>query len=154
MYLKQLYKHHKGWFVFVVVFALGELFICFKRGVVLTPFLQYGMYSAVEKPKENYTATMILVNGQPLQASDFSGYTWDKITIPLGAFPTERGWNRQIWKANISRLLRLRDSTPYINPPLSEAGFSTWYKAYLSTAIHRPVDSLSIRYTVYPWKSH
>ena len=153
MYLKRLYKYHKGWFAFVVLFAAAELFICFKRGVVLTPFLQYGMYSSVQKPAESYTAPLIIVNKRILHTSTFSGYAWDKLTIPLDAFRSEREWNRRIWTTNISRMLHLRDSTPYVNPPLGGERFADWYKACLPNIIHEPVSSLFIPYITYCYDS-
>ncbi|TDW95972.1 hypothetical protein [Dinghuibacter silviterrae] len=153
MYLKRLFTYHKGWFAFVALFALAGVIVCIKRGVVLTPFFQYGMYSKVENPQGSYTIPVILVNGRPLQTADYSGRAWDKIVAPLEAFRSGQEGNRQLWTTDISRLLHLRDSTPYVNRSISDGQFLAWYKAYVSRTIHRSVDTLSIQYATYSWEN-
>jgi hypothetical protein len=143
MYLQRLYRHHKGWFAFVVVFALAQLFICVRRGVVCTPFYQYGMYSAVEVPRHRYPVLTVTADTTTLSPADFSAARWDMVVEPLHRFEEANQWNRQIWSANIQRLLGVRDSIPYLNAGLSSDQFNNWYKNYLSVILHRPVHRIS-----------
>jgi hypothetical protein len=142
MYLQRLYKHHKGWFIFVLLFALGQLFICLRRGVVCTPFYQYGMYSAAEKPPQEAHSLWIMVDSQELNATQMSPSRWDAIAGPIHRYEGAYYWNDQLWKLNIHRILGVTDSVPYLSQDISKDQFLGWYATYLSSVLHKPVHKV------------
>lgn len=143
MYLQRLYKQHKGWFVFVVLFALGQLFICLRQGVVCTPFYQYGMYSAVETPQQESHPLLIMADSQELNATLMSPSRWDAIAEPIHRYEGAYYWNDQLWNLNIRRILGVTDSVPYLTRDLTKGHFLGWYATYLSSILHRPVHEVS-----------
>jgi hypothetical protein len=151
MYFQRLYKHHKGWFAFVVAFALAQLFICVRRGIVCTPFYQYGMYSAVERTTDILAPHNILADGRNLLPDRFSASDWDKVVEPLNRFADDNQWNHQIWSVNIQRLLGVRDSVPYLNADLTSEQFIVWYKEYLSVILHKRINHIDINYLNIRW---
>ena len=66
MFLKKLYQHNKFWFVVIILFIAGQLFINYKRGVVFSPFYHYGMYSSAIKPATQYNIPEVFVDGERL----------------------------------------------------------------------------------------
>ena len=131
MYLKRLCKHHKGWFLFVLLFAFGQLFIDYKRGVVFSPFFHYGMYSIKFYPQREYSVTAVYVNGERLHTTAFTPQQWDNISVPVDLFSSQEENNQSVWQANIRRMLHVKDSSKYLNT-LDSAGFDRWYKSYLA----------------------
>jgi len=131
MYLKRLYKYHKGWFLFVVLFAFGQLFINYKRGVVFSPFFNYGMYSIKFYPQQEYSVTAVYVNGKKLHSTAFTPQQWDNISVPVDLFSSQEENNHSVWQMNIKRMLHLQDSSKYLNV-MDSAAFNHWYKSYLS----------------------
>jgi hypothetical protein len=148
MYLKELYHHHKFWFLITVLFIIGQLFINYKRGVVFSPLYHYGMFSEVINPQRNYTVTEIFVDEKLLRTKDFSPYQWDKIALPVNMFYTQQQWNSTIWQRDIHRLLRITDSSKYLNN-ITEASFKEWYKNYLQTILHQTISTIKIQFTNY-----
>ena len=147
MYLKKLYLHHKGWFTVVLLFAILQLTLNIRQDASLTPFFNYGMYSAVIKPRSIYVVPEIRVNGQALQAMDFSPQQWDNIIQPVVLFEAEKKWNHQLYVQHIQPLLHLQDSTKYVNT-LTPTGFQYWYRKHLSFLLGRPVDSLAVHFNI------
>lgn len=148
MYLQQLFRQSKFWFLVIIVFITGQLFINYKRGVVFTPLFHYGMYSAVISPEKNYTVTEIFVNGRRLAAKDFSSQEWDNIVLPAEKFYMQQQWNSLNWNNDIRRMLHLHDSSAYTNS-LTEAAFKKWYAKRLTAITGIKTDSFRIAFTPY-----
>jgi hypothetical protein len=144
MFLSKLYRQHKGWFVFVVLFIIGQLFINYKHGIVFSPFYHYGMYSAVMMPSEKYEVTEIDVNGKPLQTKDFTPQAWDKIMLPLSMNNTQQQWNSSLYNELVKSFLHTKDSSAYVNSYTS-AEFKDWYETYLTSILHTKIDPLNIK---------
>lgn len=147
MYLQQLYQQSKFWFVVVVLFAVIQLALNIRRDASVSPFFHYGMYSEVIKPQDIYVVPEVIVNDEALQTRDFSPQEWDKIIQPVVLYDAQKSWNSRIYNEQIKPLLHFKDSTKYINS-ISDIGFYRWYKTYLETIIHKPVDSLKINFNI------
>lgn len=148
MYLKRLYKYHKGWLLFVVVFVAAQLFITFKAGVTATPFLYYSMYSEITPVRELYPVTNIIVNGEALKTRDFSPLQWDNTVWPAICFEMQERNNREWWERDIRRLLPMADPAKYFNA-LSPQEFQLWYTTYLEKKLGYPVYSIDIEHATY-----
>jgi len=143
MYLRKLYQQHKGWFVFIVMFIVSQLFINYKRGVVFSPFYHYGMYSSIMRPQPTYDVTEIEVNGKILQTKDFSPQQWDKIMLPVSMNDSQQRWNSSLYNTLIQRLAHAKDSSAYVNN-YSAAQFQQWYSSYLETILGIKINSVNI----------
>jgi hypothetical protein len=143
MYFRQLYQHNKAWFVVVAAFALGQVLINLKHGMVFSPFYHYGMYSEVMKPRESYPVYEIVVNEQSLRAKDFTPQRWDKIVQPVQFFARHQEWNGYIF-SEMNRLSGISDTARYFNHT-TKREFYRWYERYLATELGTRVHSLNIQ---------
>ena len=135
MYLIQLYKRNKWWFVVVVLFAFGQVFINYKNGVMCSPFYNYNMYSYPSLPHNWYSVVHISVNGRLLQPKDYSPHEWDNLIQPIIFFDKEKGWNSMIFHTEVQKLFPIHDSALYENN-ISERVFFDWYKKQVLRIAH------------------
>jgi hypothetical protein len=105
------------------------------------------MYSTVIEPKKIYVVPEVIVNGNALQTKRFSPPVWDKIVQPIILFESQDKWNRQIFTEHIQPLLKIKDSTKYINS-MSVKEFQLWYQDYLENILKTKITSLQINYTI------
>ena len=151
MFLKQLYKHSRWMFVLVVFFIAAQLFINYKRGMVVSPFYHYGMYSEVIKPKADYAVFEVWANGKQLQGRDFTPWQWEKIILPLVYYSSTPKSN-QLYHDEVKRLMNKFGFNPNEQRFLSACNyrrFEAWYKDYLGPIINQPVNSLDLKYRTY-----
>ncbi len=147
MYFKQLYHNHKGWFVFAVLFCIAQLFINYKRGVVVSPFFHYGMYSAKKDMPDTITVFEVQINGKPLEPFHFSAQEWDKLMLPLYQYAAVQQHNSNKWNTDIERLLSKINIHPNAANFLlmdNAEKFKTWYQSYTETIIGYQINSLTI----------
>lgn len=119
-----------------------------KRGIAVSPFFSYGMYSEKIDPVKHYTVPEVFVNGKQLQAKDFSSSRWDNITYPVTVYYKLDSFNLHQWQADIHRLLPFTDSLKFVNN-LSEAEFNEWYHRRLQSLLNEQIDSVNILFTNY-----
>lgn len=132
----------------IILFIAGQLFINYKRGVVLSPFFHYGMYSEVIQPATSYNVLEIFVNGSRLQTKNFSPQEWDKITLPVDRFYHQQMWNSQLFKADIHRMLPFTDSGYFINT-ITEETFNNWYRQQLENITGKKINTFQIVFAGY-----
>lgn len=155
MFLSQLYKHSKWLFAAVVVFTVCQLVINFKRGMVVSPFYHYGMYSEVIDPKPGYEVFEVWANGQQLRGQDFMPWTWDKIIQPLTYYSSIPKSN-QLFKDDIRRLmgkLHLAADEQQFLVSCDYPRFENWYKEYLAKILHQPVSTVDLRLRTYTYSA-
>lgn len=153
MYLKQLYKHSKLWFAFVCFFIGMQLFINVKKGITISPFYHYGMYSARIEPEKAYAVFEVYVNHQPLALNDFSPKIADKILYPLMEYHQQE-CNHVFYEQTVHRLLLktgIQPRTHYFKSDISEASFLDWYRSYLETMMEMPVDDVEVKLVQYEY---
>ena len=154
MYLKQLYRYHKFYFIAVILFMAGQLFINYKRGMVLSPFYHYGMYSHVMDPQQVYTVFEVSVNGKRLEGSNFTPWQWDKIMQPLVFFSNIDSSNR-LFTGQVSRLagkVGWHPDQQHFVQSCDYDAFSTWYSRYLATVINGPVNDVQVLLRTYNFR--
>jgi len=152
MYLKQLYIQHKGWFLTVLLFIVLQLFINYKRGMVISPFYHYGMYSEVIPVQSTYKVPEVTVNGQLLRTEDFNAVQWDKIIQPVLLYNKQGYWNSYLFNDQVKRFTKATDSTVYTNN-ITPAQFSNWYKQRLQGILSYRVDSVQVLFHTFRYDS-
>jgi hypothetical protein len=155
MFLQQLYWHSKWMFTLVIIVITTQLFINFKRGMVVTPLYHYGMYSEAITPKQAYQVFEIFVNGKQLQGKDFTPWQWDKIVLPLTYYSGIPKSN-QMYEEDIKRLLIRLHLEPRQKRFLSTcdyAGFEHWYQLYLTSVLGEKVRNIEVKYRRYSFNT-
>lgn len=147
MYIKQLYQHNKFLFAVMLLFIVCQLFINFKRGIVISPFYHYGMYSEVMKPKDSYDVFGIVADGETLPAKNFSAQQWDKIMQPIIYYSRHKEWNMDMYN-QVHRLTGISDTSKYISN-VQKKDFFDWYRRYLSYILKKEVRSLTVQQKTY-----
>ena len=151
MYLTKLFRQNKLWFLIVILFAFGQLFINYKDGVECSPFFHYGMFSMPFRFQPSYQTTEVTINGKRLQSKDFSPNGWDNIVIPITQWQAQQPWNSGMYNATIKRLLHVNDSSLYTNQ-LSQADFDNWYKARVTRLLKLQDTAADVQYRIVTYK--
>jgi hypothetical protein len=126
-----------------------QLFINVKRGLVVSPFYHYGMYSKPMAADTTYQVAEIYVNGRLLRSDAYTAQQWDKIIQPVVLYQNQQSWNSYLYNEQVARLLHIQDSLPYTNR-LTKAGFAAWYRTYLeSFAVQESVQHLKVTFSQY-----
>ena len=147
MYLTKLYRQNRFWFVVALLFAAGQLFINYKRGVELSPFYHYGMFSLPFQIKSEYEVTEVTVNGKLLQTKNYSPNDWDNIIMPVIQFQQQKRWNSLIYNTTIRRFLPVHDSTLYTNR-IKTKDFNQWYKNHIISLLKLRDTNASVHYQI------
>ncbi len=151
MYLKDLYRQSKFWFVIVVLFAIGQLVIDYKNGVEASPFYHYSMFSFPYHYTNSYDCVDVSVNGKHLQTKDFTPNGWDNIVMPVLQYHRQDEWNRVMFNQTISRLLHVSDSTLYTNT-LTQSAFDDWYHHRIARLLNIEDSTSVVRYSIVSYK--
>ena len=146
MYIRQAYQHSKWLAVIIVFFAAAQLFVNYKRGVVISPFYHYGMYSDRMLADSFYSVFEVDVDDSRLHGKNFTATEWDRILLPLQYFAGVRASN-QLYKTDVARLLnKLHISAPekaYVSG-CNYQQFAAWYKQYLALLLQQHVERVNI----------
>lgn len=154
MYLKLLYRYNRVYFFLVAAFIICQLFINFKRGMVISPFYHFGMYSQVMNPDVKYTVFEVVVNGARLQGKDFTPWQWDKINQPLSYFAGIPA-NNLFFKSEVQRITSkagISMDSSHFTMACNYPQFIDWYKNYLERLLPGPVNSLEVYYRDYTFQ--
>ena len=146
MFLKQVYKHNKWLCLVMILFIAGQLFVNFKRGMVVSPFFHYGMYSHRINVEKGYPVVEVTVNGKQLRGQDFTAQQWDKILLPI-QYHSNIGRSNRLYENEVKRLLgRLHISANEKDflQKCNEESFENWYTVYLASFVGQPVQQLQI----------
>jgi hypothetical protein len=130
----------------MVIFILGQLFINFKRGMVISPFYHYGMYSEVMKPKPLYGVYEVRANNELLQSKNFSPQKWDKIILPIKYFHSLDSMS-SLYEKDVKRLmlsLGIRTDVTKFTRRCDAHTFSKSYRSYLQNVLNKTIGSVNI----------
>lgn len=132
--------------IFLVLFALCQMAINCKQGVVFTPFFHYGMYSSKIALQKNTHVLEVYVNGNMLRGSDFNAVQWDKVMVPLYLFAATRA-NQTFYENDVKRLLQkvgISARDQHFIAACQYNAFESWYKQYLSGIVGQQVVTVNI----------
>lgn len=80
MYLLRAWRYNKLFFITVVLFIIGQLFVAYNRGMVFSPFFNYSMYADAYPRVDTLEVLEMYTGGMPLHPSQMSTRNWDKLT--------------------------------------------------------------------------
>lgn len=156
MFLLQVNRHSKGLLLLMVIFAIGQLFINYKRGMVISPFFHYGMYSGIIKIKNTYDIFEIEQNGKRLRGQDFTPEQWDRIILPLQCYAGVNKSN-ELYETEIKRLLSKIGVSAASQNFISVCNyqeFENWYKIYVGDVTDEKIHTISVNYCTYQYESN
>src|SRR5688572_14276632 len=88
MYLTKLFRHNKWLFSLILGFSIIQLFINFKRGLTVTPFLHYGMYSGKFNVPDSIDIWQFEVNNRQINLAIYNARIVDHIVEPVNTYAT------------------------------------------------------------------
>ncbi len=147
MFLTQVYKYNKMLFAVMLFFAIAQLFVNYKRGLVATPFFHYGMYSHKINIEKKYEVIEVEVDGKILSGKDFAPHKWDKIILPVVYFMNIKQSN-QVYYNEIKRLtaiVHLTTHEEYFIQQCNINSFEIWYKKYLEKIVGHSIVNCTIQ---------
>ncbi len=147
MFLTRVYKYNKWLFAAMLLFAIAQLFVNYKRGLVATPFFHYGMYSHSINIEKAYEVIEVEADGKILRGQDFAPHTWDKILLPVVYFSNIKQSNR-LYYSDIRRLMGIVHLTTKEDHFIQQCdyhSFEIWYKKYLEKIVGHSIVNCRIR---------
>lgn len=155
MFLKELYRHSKAACFIVVAFLLAFIYIFLKWGIVATPVLQYGMYSAPVHISDTQEVYMIAVNKKFVNCGALSFMDRDILQVSLAEYEKQATVNSSVYNTMHKFLgfTGLMDPDKYSNH-LTDVEFTKWYKTKLEKITGGAVDSLSVYKQKYLWQQN
>jgi hypothetical protein len=120
MYLTRLYRYNKWLFIAIIFFAVMQLFVTYKRGMLISPWYNYGMYSEKMHPKKGYEVNKAL--GGPAWLYVISPQYDDKINVTIDNHKN-LAQNDSLYKKEIARLFA-KFHLPVPNPKFYKSSFS------------------------------
>lgn len=148
MYLQRVYKHNKWLCLFLILFAAAQVINNLRQDAAISPVYVYGMYSEVISPEPMYGVPEIFVDGIRLHTSDFSPFEWEKIVRPIMLFKKQYEWNNTLYDDYISRIIHTNNKKLYINTTTQQQ-FDDWYKPYLEGCLHKKINDVSVKFSLY-----
>jgi len=154
MFIKQLYLHSK-WLCFIFTgFIVLFIFINYKRGVVATPVLQYGMFSEVFHKADTQVAYHIYVNDKPLDITRYDFAKRDILLISLENYEKIK-YNKIIFstiktvlnKAGVGGLMQQEVYSNTINDTI----FTNWYTRLVEQIVQYPVLKIAVLSQKFVW---
>ena len=147
LYFTKLYRYHKGLFACIAFFGLVQLVVFYKKGMLVSPWYNYGMYSAKVYPQQVFEVNKQLTGPSWLYL--LSPQRDDKVNLTLDAYrnsPT----NDSLYQKEITRIIpMLRLPAPaarFYHHQFTQQQFNTWFKNYtagfgnpLSQMVMQPV---------------
>ncbi len=131
----------------MLFFAIGQLFVNYKRGLVATPFFHYGMYSHKINIEKEYEIIEVEVNGKMLRGEDFAPHIWDKILLPVAYFINIKNSN-QLYNSDIKRLtgiVCLTTHEAHFIQHCNYHSFEIWYRKYLEKIVGHPIINCKLQ---------
>ncbi len=147
MFLLKVWKHSKLLCTFFILFALLQIVINYKGGMVFSPFYHYGMYSAKATILPTYTVPVIYSKGKIVQGKNFTTQQWDKIFVGFNAF-TQNKIDEQFTLTETKRL------GEKFKIPLKSDAFENHVKSLNLLAFKNTIRSIfldTIQYEIFSW---
>ena len=153
MFLKELYKYSKAACFIVIAFILSFIYIFIKWGIVATPVLQYGMYSAPVQISDTQEVYMITINNKHVNWGALSFMDRDILQVSLADYERQAIGNSSVYNTMHKFLgfTGMMDEDKYSNH-LTDAEFTKWFKTKLEKITGISVDSLSVYKQYYLWQ--
>ncbi len=139
MFLVKIFRYSKPLFFVILSFTTMQLFIFYKHGMTITPWLNYGMFSGKMGIQKEYSVYGLQGKYSPLihwlspqrDTRVMSPLIWYHYQTTNNSFVKEK-----VIPISSKFMLRLSPSPYYIN--VDEKTFKNWYYSFASDWIHLP----------------
>lgn len=142
MYLQKLYRYNKWLFTGIVFFVAMQLFVTYKRGMVISPWYNYGMYSEKIFPKPLYQVNYQLTDAKCLYiiAPQYD----DKINLTLDQY-RKLPKNDSLYQKEIMRIYaKFHLPVPaarFYQTAFSKTDFDKWFRQYVHPSVSSPLQA-------------
>jgi hypothetical protein len=148
MFLKKLYKYNKIFCISFVFIILLFCFLNYKRGMVMAPIFQYGMYSGIFNLNDTQSVYKIYVNNKELDLTKYSFEKNDEILVSIGNYEKTKKSNAIIFET-IRRIMGKIGMSSFMTVSkfsnnISDQDFMLWYKKMLEKMISNPIEKIEI----------
>lgn len=135
-FLYRVYQTDRLLFGGFVLFLIGQLFFTYK-GVETFPFLHYGMYSEVAKPKSTYTAYQIIIDGAEVKSGNFYDPQREIVYNSIAGYDRLKAakFNDTLVKVidnRFSGALAARAKAALLNSPQMDTPYQRWLFQYIA----------------------
>ena len=143
----------KRWIIGFFILQIG---LDLAHSLTAFPFVHSGMFSAKMARPDSVAVLQVRVDGQLLRPGDLPPYQWDMVLVPLEteekrAATGDYAFDKERMAAGL-RAIGLGTVYNQLKPNLSNTGdFASWYKAYLSRLLGRPIGVLQVDRVCYRW---
>ena len=154
MYLKKLYFYDKKIFFLFIIYSISFLYINFKSGLIVSPIMQYGMYSTMTKISDTISINRVYVNDTILDFSQLSMADRDIIDVSLDNFYGEKINNRNVYTTikRVTKADKIMKEKVYLNS-ITDQVFYDWYQTLLENILNRKIHNIKILKQKYVWKN-
>ena len=154
MYLKKLYFYDKKIFFLFIIYFISFLFINFKSGLIVSPIMQYGMYSSISKMSDTISINRVYVNDTVLDFSQLSMADRDIINVSLDNFYGEKINNRNVYTTikRVTKADKIMKEKVYLNS-ITDQVFYNRYQTLLEKILNRKIHNIKILKQKYVWKN-
>ena len=140
-------------FAGMLFFIAIQLFVFSRRGMVFSPWFNYGMYSAVIKPQKEYAVYKVYADGKLLEGDDFTPQQWDAIHFVLSESEAA-GCNEHFYDTQIKRLftkfhLPVPRKEHYVNTLFDPNEIRALFAPHLAKKLH--AKKVTIVPMLYQW---
>lgn len=90
MFLKEVYRHSRWLFAGFLLFAVAQLVLNAKEGMVFSPMYHFHMYGWPQKPQKAYTIPVITYQGDTLRGHKYSPQACDRLYYGLQTLHASR----------------------------------------------------------------
>jgi len=155
MFLKQLYRYSKTACFIVIAFVLAFVYIFCKWGIVATPVLQYGMFSAPVHLNDTQEVYIIDANNMHVNCGALSFTNRDILQVSLAYYERQGAVNSSVYNTMHKFLgfTGLMDEYKFTNYA-SDRGFTRWYWVKLEEIVGKTIDSLAIYKQDFLWQQN
>jgi hypothetical protein len=140
MFLEKVYRYNKWLFAGMLFFIAMQLFVFYRRGMVFSPWYNYGMYSAVIKPQKQYAVYKVYADGKLLRGDNFSPQQWDAFHFVLeqadAASCNEHFYDTQVKRLFTKFHLPVPGKENFINTLFDDAEIRALYPPHLAKKLH------------------
>ena len=156
--MKKAWLQHKLIVILLCIyFALFTLFNV-KQGIVVTPIMQYGMFSHIQNLSDTQKVYEFIINNKKISLNNFSFTERDIILTPLIAYVNHSKNNDDVFKSYSAVVAKCKINTDtykanYYNK-INDTLFTSWYKNKLSPIIKMKINTLEIYTQKYIWRNN
>ncbi|NNC95103.1 MAG: hypothetical protein HKN92_06030 [Chitinophagales bacterium] len=151
-YITSLWEHSKIASILLGIFVVGQVFLSYK-GIEITPWLHWGMYSKADTQKKAFTIYRIEADGERVLLSNFNDLQRECIYSPLEhyAYLIENNFKEPYEDYYISKIGTVTKS--FTVEQAIEEQFQKWYKKRLSAYLNNEVKSIALYKVRYKYEN-